>query len=190
MKRLTNWKWLACFTWMLCALAVTASAEDLDLSVAGITVDIVGDGYQVTPMINLANQGNLTAHVVKIAIYYGPILVQVLDDTVTYVQDHHTCWNFTWPNCGQGECLDIYGFGAYYEGACQDIYAFFHCGCTYTMEPFVEWIPYGGQPTLTVVVDPDHEVPEVDEGNNSMTVDLEPIANESLTWTTVKSIYR
>ncbi|MBU0741365.1 hypothetical protein KKG45_02020 [bacterium] len=191
MKRSKNWQTLTIVGLALCTLAVVpAQGQDLDLSVDDVVVEIVGNGYQAAPHIGLANHGNLANHLLQVAIYYGPIMVELLEDGVQYVQNHHTCWNYLYPNCGQGECLDIVSFTAYYAGNCQRSALFYFCGCKYTITPYVQWIPYAGQATLTVVVDPYNLVPEVDETNNTMTIDLEPVADETITWTAVKSIYR
>ena len=47
-----------------------------------------------------------------------------------------------------------------------------------------------GEPTVTVVVDPDDEVAEADETNNVLTILLEPVETDRPTWSRLKASYR
>jgi hypothetical protein len=109
---------------------------------------------------------------------------------VDYFHNNHTCWNYSWPNCGTGECLDLYSFGATLEGTCHDASLFFFCACKYELIHTLEWVQWTGEPTVTIRLDPNNVVPEADETNNEITISLEPVANNASTWSTLKALYR
>lgn len=172
-------------------LATAATAQDLDFELTSVGMEVDGNDYRLVPNITLVNAGNLAAHAIKVATYYGPILVQEAHSVVDYVQNNHTCWNYQWPNCGQGDCLEIVTFSANWVGTCRDASLFFQCACSYEITPYLEWVGWTGEPAVTVVVDPDNEVPEADEDNNVLTIMLEPVGDDSgPTWSQLKALYR
>ena len=146
--------------------------------------------YRLIPRITLINAGHLAAHALAVATYYGPVLVQEARSVAQYVQTHHTCWNYQWPDCGQGECLDLVTFSADWDGHCRDAGFLFQCACAYEITPCLEWVGWTGEPTVTVVVDPDDEVAEADETNNVLTILLEPVETDRPTWSRLKASYR
>lgn len=172
------------------ALATVSAAQDLDLELTAVDMEVAGSDYRLIPRITLTNAGHLASHALKVATYYGPTLVQAASSTITYLQDHHTCWDYSWPNCGNGDCLDISGFGAFYEGYCRDASLFFFCACSYDVTPYLDWVGWTGEPSVTIVVDPDNEVAEADESNNVLTIMLEPVGNDAPSWSQLKALYR
>ncbi len=186
----------ATLTTLAVALALTALpswpvlAQDLDLELTGVGLEVGNGEYRLRPQVAIRNAGNLASHALKIAMFYGPILRQEAASIVDYVQNHHTCWNYSWPNCGQGDCLEIYTFSATWTAECDQSGFFFTCVCKYDVETYFAWEPFTGEPTVTVMVDPWNEVPEVDEDNNIMTISLEPVQSDTPTWGAVKSLYR
>lgn len=198
MKRSKNWTWLALLGCTLCALATMAPAQELmvDLEIADVQVLVYPDKsttFQILPVVNLWNRGNLLSHAIDITMTYGPIAVQVVNDVVTYYQDAHSCFNQPTNNCGGGTCLDVYSllFG-YGEGSCHPGGFLGHCGCLWVVDEyeFPETTFVQGYTTVTIEVDPNHLVPETDESNNIMTIDLGTIANDFTTWSGIKSMYR
>ncbi|MBC8426899.1 hypothetical protein H8E07_22520 [bacterium] len=192
-----NWKWLALLGCVLCTMASTTTAQepDLDLVLADVQVLVFPDKsstFQLRPMVNVWNRGNLLSHAIDVAQTYGPVAQQLINDTVTYIQQEHSCWWQPITNCGGGTCLDI--MSIYYgsaEGTCASGGFLMHCGCLYSIEyelPETTFVP--GYTTVTVAVDPFNLVPETDETNNTMTIDLGPIANDFETWSSIKSMYR
>ena len=192
MKRLTNRKWISIWTVVVCLTgsALIAGAQELDLEVLDVGVELIGDNIYLHPQVRLTNAGNLAGHLLQIAIQYGPVMVEQLESGVEYVQENHTCWEYSFLNCGNGECLDIVTFSAFWEGYCMSSPWFLNCACAYVIEPFVEPIPLSEPTQLTVTVDPNGLVPEVDEDNNVFTINLEPIEAESSSWTLIKDMYR
>jgi len=195
MKKATNWKWLVCTVGALCTLAsMPAVGQDLDLTVDAVDVTYYAKGdFNVVPYVGLANQGQglITGQWLEVAIYYGPIMVELARDVIDYVHDHQTCWNYTPNNCGQGECLEIWTFTSNWVGECISWPNFYRCGCKYTITPYVEPVPCEpGVTTMTIVVDPNDLIPETDETNNEMTIDLGAVGDDLLTWSGVKSMYR
>jgi len=64
------------------------------------------------------------------------------------------------------------------------------CSCVYlVIKAAVVLVP--GEPTLcTATVDPNNQVAEFDEDNNSMTVAVGPSLRESTVWGTIKALYK
>ncbi len=173
-----------------CLAALPAPAQDIDLELAAVNLEVGNNEYRLQPQIRLHNAGNLASHMLKVAFYYGPILRQEIGSMVDYIQNNHTCWNYSWPNCGSGDCLDIYTLSAFYEGTCANTGFFYHCACSYEVETYFAWEPYTGEPMVTVVVDPFNEVAEADETNNVMTISLEPVEADGPTFSDLKTLYR
>lgn len=163
-------------------------AQDLDLELYDVGIEVSGAQFRLQPKMRLENAGNLAAHVIRIALYYGPILHEEAHSMAEYIQDNHTCFNYNYPNCSSGLCLDFYSFGGWWDGTC--IVKDLDCRCTYEYHTFLSWDVYAGQPTATIVLDPYNEVPELDETNNVMTISLEPVAEDGQTWSTLKTLYR
>jgi hypothetical protein len=195
MRKTKSWKFWLCLGSLACVLvAGSALAQTKDLTIE--FVDVVYDqGYfHVTPYINLVNQGHdpdKSNHNLDLLIQYGQLTYQLLSDVVQYAIDHHTCWNYQPGDCGLGECLGLYTFTSDWDGECKEWPNFYNCGCGYTITPYVEPVPYElGFQTMVLTVDPNDVVPETDETNNEVVIDLGPIANDLVTWSGVKSIYR
>lgn len=197
MKRSMNWTWLAILGCVLCTMATTATAQepDLDLVLNDVEVLVFPDksnSFQLRPNVGIWNKGNLLNHAIDVAQVYGPIGQQLINDAITYIQQEHNCWWQPITNCAGGECLDIYSI--YYgtaTGTCASGGFLMHCGCYYVIDyelPETTFVP--GYTTVEINVDPFNLVTETDETNNTMTIDLGPIANEIKTWSTVKSMYR
>ncbi len=195
MKRSTNWKWLAILTVALVALSTPVVAQpELDLELVSVdifTAKQAGE-FQLRPNINIHNFGNLASHALDIVMHYGSIAPQLLTDTVTYFQQEHDCWQQSILHCGDGNCLDITTYQGTITGFCSgNNTTFMRCGCSYH---YVEEYPWTviepGFTTVTIIVDPYNVVPEYDETNNTIVIDLMPIANETSTWSGIKSMYR
>jgi hypothetical protein len=181
---------------VLCALASAAPAQDPQLDLALVDVQVLvlpekSTSFQILPTIHLDNGGNLASHALDLAMYYAPIGLQILSDTVTYIQNNHDCWQQPITQCGDGNCLDIYTGLGWLDGFCSTSGFLWNCGCLYVINKEFEPVPYSlGYNTVTVTLDPYNLVPEADETNNEMTIDLGPIANDFVTWSGIKSMYR
>jgi hypothetical protein len=174
---------------LLALSAAEAIAAPVDLRVEGIGVEVARGDFRVLPRIGLDKLGDLADHPLQIHVLFDGMLFQALSDVVHYADDHHTCHDYSAPNCGQGECLDLYTFTAYWEGNCTT-WQLYQCACTYVIEPLVEWAGFYNQQFCTVIVDPNNLVDELDETNNMMTFALGPVGTESRSWSAVKALYR
>ncbi|MBC8426900.1 hypothetical protein H8E07_22525 [bacterium] len=197
MKRTKSWKWWLSLGSLACVLAAgSAFAQTKDLTIDFVDV-VYEEGYfYVTPYVGLANQGHdpekqAKNHDLDVLIEYGQLTYQLVSSVVQYAIDHHTCWNYQPGNCGLGECLQLYAFASDWTADCIEWPNFYNCGCKYTITPYIQPIPYEfGYQTMQVTVDPFYAVPETDESNNEVTIDLGPIPNDMETWSSIKSIYR
>jgi hypothetical protein len=197
MKRAKNWKWQVCLGSLICMLAVGTSLGQAtkDLTIDSVNVVIDQGQLFITPNIVLANQEHdpekQSGHLLELAVEYGQLGYQLLSDFVQYTLEHHTCWNYQPGDCGLGECLSLYTFTSDWDGDCREWPNFYNCACGYTITPYVEPVQVEpGYQTLVLTVDPNDVVPETDESNNTVTIDLGPIANDFVTWSGVKSLYR
>ncbi|MBC8426897.1 hypothetical protein H8E07_22510 [bacterium] len=195
MKRSTNLKRLALAGLAACLSATPAAAQDplVDLELSDIQVEIFEDRsetFQLRPVVTLRNAGGLASHAFDVAMYYVPFGLTILHDTVTYVQDNNDCWQQPISDCGGG-CLDIYTGLGWFDGFCASSGFLLNCGCLYVINKEFEPVPYSlGYTTVTVTVDPYNLVPEADETNNQMTIDLGAIPNDAAAWGAIKSMYR
>ncbi len=193
MKTAMNWKWLVCLGCMICALATTATAQpniDLELTSVEVVVTEKGTDFQIRPIVTIRNHGHLAAHALDMAMQYGPIAAQIVTDTVTYIQENNDCLQSPITNCNGG-CLDIYLGLGWMDGFCADNGIFYLCGCNYIIHKEFEWVTYvAGYESVTIQLDPENLVDEIDETNNEITINLAPVANESKSWTSIKSMYR
>lgn len=191
-----KWTLLACLGGAICALATASAAQEpnVDLELTNVEVLVFGKSpeFQLLPTITHYNFGNLASRALEIAMIYGPIGVQLIQDEITYIQAENNCWQQPILECGSGTCLDIYTGLSWLEGFCTNNSArFLRCACSYIIHKEFEWAPYTfGYNTVVVRVDPNNLVEETDETNNEMIIDLGAVVNESETWGAIKSMYR
>ncbi|MFH1845349.1 MAG: hypothetical protein ABIF77_19365 [bacterium] len=187
-----NW-WQIFTTAAILAIALTtiASAQDptLDFAITGVEVENSKGDFRVIPQVTIASVGSQANHDLSVVLLLGELLVEESRSLIEYIQNEHTCYNYTWPNCGQGDCLTIYGWYYTITGICQD-WQMFRCSCVWILWPEFQWVEYTGQLTATVIVDPFDEIAELDEDNNVMTIELAPVTTDEMTWTAVKVLYR
>jgi subtilase family serine protease len=63
--------------------------------------------------------------------------------------------------------------------------------CAYDSDESIpDKLEYVMQNNVTVTIDPEGIVPELNEMNNSMTVEIGPTATQPSTWGAIKSLYR
>ncbi|MBC8426898.1 hypothetical protein H8E07_22515 [bacterium] len=197
MNRSRDWKGLVLTGLAVCLLPTAAAADDdplLDLELSNVQVEVFEDRsetFQILPVITLRNAGDLASHDLHVALYYVPVGVRALFDTVEYVQVNHDCWQQPVSECGGGRCEDILLSLGRAQGFCDHCGFLSDCGCLYILELAFEPLPYTlGYNSVLVSVDPYNLVPEADETNNTMIIDLGPIANDFVTWSGIKSMYR
>jgi hypothetical protein len=174
---------------LLLMVAAAAAQTGVDLSVASIGVDVSGDEFRIMPQIQLSAIEHYDPVPIEIEIRLDGTLSELLSSTAQFIQENHTCYNYNWPDCGSGQCLDLYAFLNNYYGGCHD-WQLFRCACNWVVEPVAQWVPYAGQLQCTVIVDPYFTVQEMDESNNEMTINLQPVQSEGRTWSAVKGLYR
>jgi len=194
MKRSMNWKWLACLTVVVVAMAAPALAQpEIDFELASVdvlTAREIGQ-FQLIPHVNIHNFGNLASNALDVIMHYGSLAPQLINDTISHVQEQHDCWTQSFLNCAQGSCLNLYTTQGTLTGFCTgNNTTFMRCGCSYYWTQEYDWtLIEVGFTTITVIVDPFNLVEEFDETNNEIVIDLMPIPNESRTWGAIKSMY-
>ena len=187
-----NWcKLFVATTLLVVALAAVAAAQDptLDFAITGIQVENSKGDFRILPSLAISSTGPQADHNLSMILLLDGFLKEEISSVMDYVQNNHTCHNYTWPNCGQGDCLTLYGWYYTAEGVCLP-WQLFRCACVWFFTPEFDWVGYTGQMTATVIVDPYDEIAELDEDNNEMTIELEPVATEGRTWAAVKVLYR
>jgi len=178
----------------LLALAVVgASAQEIDLSVSNIEVDVQGGGMYINPTINLRAFGNIPAIDTTIDIYFDGIFAESLPWQIVPFESG-TCPLNVYPDC-DGNCNDLVLGSVTYYGSCYDEYiaaqTLWRCACRwYTYGEGQIFHPIVDQATVTVKIDLPESVPEWDETNNELTIDLGPVGDDSPTWSSMKSMFR
>ena len=102
------------------------------------------------------------------------------------------------PDCGNGTCDPMWVNGqvvwpqcmpSMFQGpAWDDLPPWCYCGAYMVVEDDSE--PYHGESFARLVIDEDNTIPEIDETNNEVILDLAPVASEAWTWTRIKGWYR
>jgi|GEM_PF-456788 len=167
----------------------------IDLEVSSVWVDIVGDSLQIGATVTLYTC-DVDQDDVETAIEY---LVDAAPfRTAAYVaRDLYqgTCRQQAYDECNLGTCLSIlrwdpvYMTGEVVEGTCTR--SGFDCVCAYDSDESIpDKLEYVMQNNVTVTIDPEGMVPELNEMNNSMTVEIGPTATQPSTWGAIKSLYR
>ena len=94
------------------------------------------------------------------------------------------------------ECYDLVFGAVTYYGSCYDELVtstplVYRCACRwYTYGEGSIWHAFTGQQNITLSIDTDLQIPEYDETNNTLTVELGPIPVGDATWSRVKTLYR
>ena len=180
---------------LFCAAAAPGLAQtepQLDFEIVNVEIEISekSEEFQAIVTVGLSNLGNLATHALQVALYYGPIGMQLIEDMVVYIQENHDCWQLSQLGCHLGSCLDINTFSGWWEGHCINRHLWY-CGCSYEVHLYFAPIPIDpAYPIATIIVDPNNLVEEYDETNNEYIIDLAAVATEAKTWSTVKSLYQ
>jgi len=196
MKRSTNWMKLTVVCFALCALTATAPAQepDVDLVLSDVQVLVFPDKsttFQILPTITLNNYGTLAPQMVQVALDYADLARILINDGITWIDEENNCSQQSMLNCGNGTCADLVSGLGWMDGFCTSSGRTPPCGCSYIAHREFEPVPYMiGYNTVVITLDPDDLIDETDETNNVMTIDLGPIANEFVTWSALKGMYR
>ena len=181
---------MCCFV----VLAFTAaSAQEIDLSVANISIDVQGGGMYVNPTIGLKAFGDVPAINSTIDIYFDGLWAESFAWQIVPFQSG-SCPLNVYPDCS-GNCNDLVFGGVIYYGSCYDEYiaaqTLWRCACRwYTYGEGQILHPITDQTTVTVKIDLAGTVPEWDETNNEMTMDIMAVADDSPTWSSLKAMFR
>jgi hypothetical protein len=194
MSKANWWKTLMGTAALVAILSTGAAAQaNKDLEITDISVEVSGDDFRILPEIKVTSTGGGKQEMpVDVMILFDGTVAEVVADIIDFVVATHTCPNYTPPDCGQGNCLTVYGFNAYVDGVCERtlVSPNYVCACIWILHPYGSFQTYELQEFCTVIVDPYDAVPELDETNNEMTIALVPVPNESRSWTAVKAMYR
>jgi len=196
MKRSMNWMTLTVTCLALCALAATAPAQEptLDLVLSDVQVLVFPDKsntFQILPTITLNNFGDLAPHLVQVAMDYADVAQVLINDGITWIDEENNCSQQSMLNCGNGTCADIVSALGWMDGFCTSRGGYPPCGCSYIAHREFEPVPYMlGYNTVVITLDPDDLIDETDETNNVMTIDLGTVANDFVTWSALKDMYR
>jgi hypothetical protein len=179
---------------ILAAVPVAAQEPDLDFELIHVEV-LLSEGktsFQVTTTTMLYNTGNLASHLLQQALYYAPIGRALLEEMIEYVQQEHDCWQQSSLNCAAGSCLDITTGLGYTDGHCTTNASWLNrCACGYVLVRTFEPIPFQVEfPTVTIRLDPDGLIDEIDETNNEYVIDLAAVAASPRSWSAIKGLYR
>ena len=154
-------------------------------------MEVAKGDFRLIPQIQIESTGDDADFPLEIGIEFDGTLAHTMVDIVEYVVATHTCYQYLPPDCGSGDCLTIYGFFYYVDGVCsRSLAAPNFCACVWILYPESPWFVAAGQMNCTVIVDPNDLIEEIDETNNSMTMELGPVAADPATWSTVKALYR
>ncbi len=198
MKTLTNLKKLTVLTAALFALSAPVLAQteplvDLELTSVDVITAQKSNSFQLITNVTMYDYGQVASHAVDVVMEYGPLVPILIHDFVDYWQDENNCKQQSILNCANGTCtpIAIYGVGSV-DRFCTSAGTWTHlCGCANVIQREFGWVDIiPGFTTVTITVDPDNLVEEIDETNNTIVVDLQPIANEAESWSAIKSMYR
>lgn len=167
----------------------------IDLEVTDVWVDCDGDSLQIGATVTLytcdADQEDVET-VIEYLVDAAPFR------TAAYVaRDLYqgTCRQQPYTDCPLGTCVPIlrwdpvYMVGEVVEGSCGQVG--WECYCAYPSDESIpDKLQYVMQNNVTVTVDPYGDLRELNEMNNSLTVEIGPTANRPSTWGTIKSMYR
>ena len=174
---------------ILVGIASAASAQPaVDLTVSDIQVVFSANNWRVLPQITLVALESQATHPLQVRIYLDSDPIETLEGQMMYDPDPSSCYGAPWPTCG-GDCPDIHGFLGDLEGVCLGE-GFVSCGCSWILDLVGNWYLIGNYDSVTVIVDPDDLVTEIDEDNNQMTLYLNPVRHDAHTWAEIKALYR
>ena len=167
----------------------------IDLEMTDVWVDHVGDSLAIGATFTLYTC-DVDHEDVEMVLEYL-VDAQPVRTAAYTARDIYqgTCRQQPYTDCPLGTCVSIlrwdpeYMVGELIEGSCAP--SGFECYCAYPSDDSVpDKIEYVMQNNVTVTIDPAGAVPELNEMNNSMTVEIGPTANKASTWGTIKSMYR
>jgi hypothetical protein len=168
------------------ALPAMVSA-DVDLHLVSVNVSYDGNDLHISAEVGASYHGSHGPFATDVRFYLDTdrVFTDPFDGPDYPIE---TCEDSA-PAC-DGICVPMIINGTVTSGSCVNWLYPNGCSCIYLVLSNEGVQPYGGQATCTAVVDEDNNVQEADETNNSMTVDLQPIAVDMSTWTAIKVLYR
>ena len=155
-----------------------ASASSIDLALTAITVERILDTDSAIVRLHrsLCTLQPITgfAYLTRLAID-DSIIKEDNDSAYTFNTVETAgvpCWEYTAPYCGNGPCRRAYDGGYSLRGHCEHNVQKDSCACVYyRQEIYRIAVPYESS-TITVAVDPDGALDELDETNNTLSAQL------------------
>ncbi len=182
--------WIGLILWFRTCPAQTPVT---DLWIQDAQIQLVGPNLVIETTVAVLDLGMTSGFTTTLNFYLDMDLVASLPfEVLTSVPS--TCPDFQPPNCGYGYCEEKTINGQPTQAACVH-YDFPApvgdcCGCLYLSLGNNAAAAYEDQETCRIVVDEGGTVTEVDEQNNTATIDLAPVADQPSTWSAVKALYR
>ena len=173
---------------LLLSLAWVAIAQEpaLDLAITDLTyVCLSPDSIYLEAEVQLATTDSIGAIVTSVEFYADFDSVGAVLYDVTPVLPG-LCKDSPYPDC-DGSCEPADINGTLTTGVCMPFMG--RCACMYFV--YKSYTAAAEDFTsLTATIDPNGEIAEIDEDNNSLTIMAGPSALEGTLWGTLKALYR